>query len=163
MERMLLLEILFACVACDGKIDKKEVSLLRKFLITSEQTKTLNVDDILQNCIKQINEDSNLFFSRIFEKLSVSELSKQDELALIKDLIDIIESDNIIDYQEIKFLKRVKSNLHLTNEELLEIYPDNEDYFVDDIQQKDIDKTFSDLQYNFSNIGIEDFRVNGQN
>lgn len=31
MERTLLLEILFACVACDGKIDKKEVSLLRKF------------------------------------------------------------------------------------------------------------------------------------
>ena len=66
------------------------------------------------------------------------ELNETEQLQLVSFAFKAIEADNRIEYAEVKFFKKIRSRLIISDEAILEIYPDKEDFFLPDINIADI-------------------------
>ena len=66
-----------------------------------------------------------------------SELSVEEQKEIIKIAIEMIEADGLILYSEVKFFKRLRSCLSITDKEILAVLPDKEDYLLPDIKTSD--------------------------
>ena len=60
-------------------------------------------------------------------------MSESDELTLIDFAINTIKADDLIEYAEIKFFKVIRHNLKISDEKILEVYPEIESWLEDDI------------------------------
>lgn len=129
----LLLRTAFSCMACDGKIDKREVKLIKTL---SEQNKAFGEIDInaqLDILLHEINQDGHLFLRKYLTSLDNSDLNEKEELNIVKVSIDTILSDDELHYSEIKFFKIIRGKLNISDEYILETYPEIEEYLEQDI------------------------------
>jgi uncharacterized tellurite resistance protein B-like protein len=132
----LLLKTAFSCMACDGKIDKKEIDLIKSLHHEKDFFGDIDLNNELDFLLQEINKDSELFLRNYFKELSSTFLSEQEELKLIKIAIETIKADNNIEYSEIKFFKLIRSKLKISNEPILEIHPEFEEYLEQDIMKE---------------------------
>jgi hypothetical protein len=129
----LLLKTAFSCMACDGDIDKREVSLIKRMHEHKKIFGELDINQELDNLLLEINHDGHKFLRIYFSELTSKELSVQDELKLIEVAIETIKADDSIEYSEVKFFKVIRSKLKIENESILAVHPDFEDYLEQDI------------------------------
>jgi hypothetical protein len=129
----LLLKTAFCCLASDGNIDQREVILLKAVFAEKEQYKDLNFEEKLNSFIKIYNEKGKQFFTFYFDLLKESNLTEEEELAVIDIAIKTINADELIEYSEIKFFKVIRHNLKVSDEEILKSYPDIGQYLEEDI------------------------------
>ena len=129
----LLLKTAFSCMACDGDIDKRELVLIKKIHQDTKIFGEIDINQELENLLLEINRDGHKFLKRYFNELTSTELSEQDELKLIEVAINTINSDDKVEYSEIKFFKVIRSKLKIDNEPILAKHPDFEDYLEQDI------------------------------
>ena len=60
-------------------------------------------------------------------------MTEQEELTLIDFAINIIKADDQIEDSEIKFFKVIRHNLKISDEKVLAVYPDIEQFLEQDI------------------------------
>ncbi len=132
----------FVCAACDGEIAPEEVSLVKKLCDKSALFGDLDVEVSLNEHVASINKYGIRFINEFLRMLDEADLSKQEQLQVIKIAIDMIEADSQILYSEVKFFKRLRRCLRISDEEILAAIPDKEDYFLPDIRTSDF--TFDD-------------------
>lgn len=65
--------------------------------------------------------------------MSNSDLTVEEELKLVGLAIQMIEADNNIEYSEVKFFKKIRSRLSVSDEQILEHYPGKENFLLPDI------------------------------
>jgi uncharacterized tellurite resistance protein B-like protein len=129
----LLLKTAFSCMACDGEIDKQEISLLKELHRKKKLFGEIDLIKTLDELFLEINKDSYKFIRNYFDELLASKLSQQDELKIIEIAIDTIKADDKIEYSEIKFFKVIRSKLTINNDSILTIHPDYEEFLEQDI------------------------------
>ena len=112
----LLLKTIFACMACDGDIAPEEIQVLRELIANTDLFNELDVEVILKKYVDSINQDGVSFLDLAFKT---------------------IEADKRIEYSEVKFFKKIRVRLSLTDEEILAKYPDKEDFLLPDINVAD--------------------------
>ena len=117
----LFLKTVFACMACDGDIASEEIQLLRELISNTDLFNDLDVEVTLTKYVDSINQD----------------LTKEEEMCLVDLAFKTIEADTRIEYSEVKFFKKIRVRLSLTDEEILAKYPDKEDYLLPDITVAD--------------------------
>jgi len=130
----LLLKTAFSCMACDGSIDKQEITLLKKLHNERKIFGEIDLNKSLDELLLHINEDSQKFLHSYFEELDACELSERDELKIIEIAIDTIRADDKIEYSEIKFFKIIRNKLKIDNDSILAIHPDFEEFLAQDIK-----------------------------
>ena len=135
----LLLKTAFCCMACDGEIAPEEIQLVKKITEHSELFSNLNVEKELNAFIVQINEQGKAFLANYIQEVANATLTTQEELQLIKLAIQTIEADENIEYSEISFFKRIRAKLKISDDEILAVLPDKEDYLLPDIIEKSDD------------------------
>lgn len=79
-------------------------------------------------------------------------------MQLIKIAIDAIEADNQIEYSEISFFKRIRKQLSISDETILEQMPDKENYLLPDIETDDA----FDWNFAFDNIQLHEIKAEHQ-
>jgi len=150
----LLIETAFSCMACDGDIDSREINLILDFQKNENLFHIDDAEDTLNFFISEVNKKGQLFFYDYFKLLRTTNLSKEEEIAIARVALKIIEADDIIKYSEIKFFKIIRSKLKVSNEELKIALPefDNiDEYLQEDIITKNSrEKLFSDYFDNHS-------------
>lgn len=124
-------------MSCDGKIAEEEIEMVKNFCSNDDTFKEIEVEKTLNLWIKEINSEGVVFLKRHLKDLANVNLSKEEELKIVDYAIKIIEADNKIEYSEIKFFKKIRANLTVSDEDILEIHPDKEDYLLPDICQTD--------------------------
>jgi uncharacterized tellurite resistance protein B-like protein len=129
----LLLKTAFACMACDGTIDKREIDIVCKITQEEDLFKPMELQAELNSLIEEFNQDSNIFISNYFNELNKAELSEQYQLLILKNAITTIRADEVIDYHEIKFFKAIRRLLPISDEQILLSYPDFEEFLEKDI------------------------------
>lgn len=129
----LLLKTAFCCMASDGNIDKREITLIKSMCEKSELFKDLNFQEEINQLVTKLNTNGKLFIQHYFDLLKSTELSEQEELTLIDFAIQIINADEHIEYSEIKFFKNIRYRLKISDEKILERFPDLEQYLEEDI------------------------------
>lgn len=129
----LLLKTIFACMACDGDIAKEEVKLLHDLIVNTDLFKGLDAEVTLKKYVDSINENGVAFLNQYLSEVAEGKLSKEEQLCLVDLAFKTIEADNRIEYSEVKFFKKIRVRLSLTDEDILAKYPDKEDFLQLDI------------------------------
>ena len=68
-----------------------------------------------------------------FDLLNKSNLTEKEELTLIDFAIQTIKADDEIEYSEIKFFKNIRHRLQISDENILAVFPEIEQYLEEDI------------------------------
>lgn len=150
----LYLKTLFCCSACDGEIAPEEVSLVKQISLNDSTFEGLDVENTLNSYIDSINEQGSIFLKDYLSEVANSTLSNAEQVKLIELAIKMIEADNQILYSEVKFFKKIRNRLSVSDDCILEKLPDSEDYLLPDIssEDKDFEKVGNFEQIYFAEI-----------
>jgi uncharacterized tellurite resistance protein B-like protein len=151
MKKKLFLKTVFSCMACDGEIANEEINLVKSLANKTTLFEGVDVEGVLNSFIQEINKKGKLFLVDYLADVKAAELAKDEELSLLDLAFRTINSDNVIEYSEVKFFKKIRTRLDITDEEILEVHPEMEDFIQPDIQ------VFEEPEWNtavFSNISL---------
>ena len=129
----LLLKTAFCCMASDGNIDKREIALIKTMCVNSPLFKDFNFQEEINSLVNKINTRGKEFITYYFDLLGKSTLSEKEELTLIDFAIQTIKADEQIEYSEIKFFKNIRHRLNISDENILAVFPDIEQFLEEDI------------------------------
>lgn len=115
---LLLLRTVFACMACDQKIDDQEISHIQDRM-HARMGPAFDLRGAIVDLKKELDAKGYGFFQDLFTRFSVAGLDKDMELQILRAAIDMVEANDEVEYAEIKFVKSVRSQLHLTDEDIL--------------------------------------------
>jgi uncharacterized tellurite resistance protein B-like protein len=130
----LLLKTAFCCMASDGNIDSREITLIKSMCEKSPLFENFNFQEEINRLVTKINLDGKGFISTYFDLLKANSLTEQEELTLIDFAIQTIKADEVIEYSEIKFFKNIRHRLQISDENILAVYPDIEQFLEEDIR-----------------------------
>lgn len=151
----LCLRTAFCCMACDGEIADEEVALLNKLALTEQVFGDLDIQMSINNYIESINKLGKVFLEEYLEDVRNACLDDSSSLKLVKIAIDTIEADNQVEYSEVSFFKRIRKQLSIKDEVILEAIPDKEDYLLPDVETEDI----FDWSFSFQSIQLPELKA----
>ena len=149
----LYLKTIFCCIACDGNIATEEVDMVRDLCAKDRIFHNLDSEEYLNAWITEINEQGGVFLQTYLKEINSVELNEQEQLLLVSLAIKAIEADNSIEYAEVKFFKKIRSKLTISDEAILAEQPDKEDFLLPDINITEIPQ-WNDSTH-FSQISIQ--------
>lgn len=120
-------------MSCDGDIAEEEVEMVKKMVTETSLFEGIDTETLLNTYIAEINENGALFLKKYLNELSNEQLSESEQHEIVDLAIKTIEADNRIEYSEVKFFKKIRSRLTLTDEQILDRHPDKEDFLLPDI------------------------------
>lgn len=135
----LYLKALFCCCACDGEIAPEEIYLVKQLSEKEKLFENIDVESILNTYVDIINVQGKIFLKDFLCELAEASLTDEEQLKLIDLAIKMIEADNQILYSEIKFFKKIRNRLSVSDESILAKLPNTEDYLLPDIMPEDKD------------------------
>ena len=124
-------------MACDGEIAKAEVEMVKHLSSEYDIFSNIEIESYLNKWITAINENGTVFLKNYLNELSNVNLSLSEQLFIVDLAIKTIEADERIEYSEIKFFKKIRNRLSITDEEILRKYPDKEDFLLPDVNVVD--------------------------
>lgn len=142
----------FVCSACDGDIAPKELALVKEWSEKSNLFGDIDVEAKLNEYVDSINKYGNRFISEFLLMLEQRNLSTEEQKEVVRIAIEMIEADGLILYSEVKFFKRLRSYLTISDEEILASMPDKEDYLLPDIKTSDY---IFDEEIKFAEISLD--------
>ena len=149
----LFLKTAFCCMACDGEIAPKEVSLLKKMAKEDKLFGDIKVATVINSFVEQINSQGYFFLDSFLKELGDAQLSEKEQLSVVKTALKTIKADDKIEYSEISFFKQIREKLSISDDVILAAFPDNpemEDYLLPDI----VDKSANLWTGSFSEINL---------
>lgn len=123
----LLLKTVFCTMACDGDIAEQEIQCVKKYVEKLKISDSLNVEETLKTYVSEINALKQGFIDKYFKEIIEQSLSIEQELEIAKASVDIILADEVIEYSEIKFFKKLRSKLNVSDEEICRVLPEDSD------------------------------------
>ena len=129
----LYLKTIFCCMACDGDIANEEVALVHDITSKQDTFDGMEVNAVINGYVASINANGALFLKQYLKELSSQELSNEEQKMIVDFALQTIFADNRIEYSEVKFFKKIRSRLSITDEEILANHPDVEDFLLPDI------------------------------
>lgn len=151
----LYLRTAFCCMVCDGEIADEEVALLNKLALTEQVFGDLDIQMSINNYIESINKLGKVFLEEYLEDVRNACLDDSSSLQLVKIAIDTIDADNQVEYSEVSFFKRIRKQLSIKDEVILEAMPDKEDYLLPDVETEDI----FDWSFSFQSIQLPELKA----
>lgn len=148
----LYLKTIFCCIACDGDIATEEVDMVRDLCAKDNIFHGIDSEKYLNSWITEINEQGGMFLQTYLKELSSMTLTETEQLLLVSLAIKAIEADNRIEYAEVKFFKKIRSRLTVSDAKIIAEHPDKEDFLLPDINVSEIPQ-WDDNTY-FSKISI---------
>lgn len=144
----------FVCAACDGEIAPEEVALVKQLCDKSTLFGDLDVETKLNEYVSAINEHRMRFINNFLRILEDTDLTQEEQLEVVKIAINMIEADGKILYSEVKFFKKLRPCLNISDEAIIAELPDKEDYLLPDIRVNDftLDDDIQFAEINFSAV-----------
>ena len=157
----LLLTTAFCCMAADGDIDKKEITVIKKLCADSLIFKNIDLNTEINALLNKLNNEGKVFIRYYFKLLNESQFSDSEEIDILKFAIKIIQADEKVEYSEIKFFKAIKKCLDVNDDVIIENFPEVEMFLGDDIEEDNVLDSLLGKYFNsvdlpmFSAINIE--------
>lgn len=109
----LLFKTAFCFMVCDGHIDERELQEIRKMKETSFFFKDIELEDELNSLLALYEEKGVLIMDELFESVTSKKLSSVQELLLLEVALRIVFADNIVDENELRYIRYLRSKLKL--------------------------------------------------
>lgn len=75
---------------------------------------------------------------------------------LVSLAFNAIDADNCIAYSEVKFFKKIRSRLSISDEAILEMFPDKEDFLLPDLKVTELPMWDESIQFAQITIPTQD-------
>lgn len=129
-QKFLFQSAIFA-MAIDGEIHDTEIEEIKSVVKHTAYFLDFEFEKELEVNISKIRENGKNAINQYLQSLSNSDLNEKQEVILMEILLRIIEADQRIERNEIKFLQMVKSKLKTTEETFVMKFPKHVDYIID--------------------------------
>lgn len=129
------LKTIFCCMVCDGDIEDEEIQEVKDLCAKEEVFGSMDVEKYINEWILELNKDGAAFRQHYFEQLSALNLTKEEQMIVVTLAIKTIDADNVVEYSEVKFFKKIRMRLSLTDDEILKQFPGREDLLTMDINE----------------------------
>lgn len=148
----LYLKTVFCCIACDGEIATEEVNMVQELCSKDLPFEGMDLGKYINSWIADVNEQGGMFLWNYLREINTVELDDKEQLLLLSLAIKAIEADKRIEYAEVKFFKKIRSRLSISDEAILAEHPDKEDFLLPDVNVADMPEWDENTQ--FSQISI---------
>jgi len=139
-------------MACDGDIAQEEIDMVKDIAMQTPILEGMDIEKALNAYVSAINQTGALFLRRYLNELPEEELTQEEELQIANLSIKMIEADNRIEYSEVKFFKKIRARLSVSDDQILAQHPDKEDFLLPDIDV--MDEPVWDDNVTFENIRL---------
>ena len=146
--KKILFKTAFCVMACDGDIDELEIEEMKKIDSSTSYFNDIDLSSELTSLISSVKSRGKIVVQELFKTLRDNELSMVQELLIIEVALRIINADNKVDENEIKFLNLLRSKLDIANATLIDRFgsiPYLVNMNYDKLNVMDSQKQFVDL------------------
>tara|TARA_B110000902_G_scaffold182778_1_gene206984 strand:- start:963 stop:1469 length:507 start_codon:yes stop_codon:yes gene_type:complete len=146
--KKILFKTAFCVMACDGDIDELEIEEMKKIDSSTSYFNDIDLSSELTSLISSVKSRGKIVVQELFKTLRDNELSMVQELLIIEVALRIINADNKVDENEIKFLNLLRSKLDIANATLIDRFgsiPYLVNMNYDKLNVMDSQKQFIDL------------------
>lgn len=151
----LYLKTIFCCIACDCEIADEEVKMIREHCAKDTLFSEIDVEKCINSWIDEINQRGRSFLQEYLDELATLDFNEKEQLLLVSLAIKAIETDNCIKYFEIKFFKKIRARLSISDATILAEHPDKEDFLLPDINVADLLIWDDNIQFNKITFSFE--------
>lgn len=114
--KKLLFKTAFCVMACDGSIDDLEIQEMRKIDSSTTYFSDIDLSDELDELINELHNKNIKIVKNLFDLLRENTLTISQELLILEVTMRIINADDVIDDNEVRFLNLIRSKLDLGNQ-----------------------------------------------
>ena len=115
-KKELYLKTVFCCIACDGDIAEEEIRLIRELGTKDKLFNDMDTEKYINAWINEINKRGSMFLQNYLNEIATEDLNEKEQLLLVSLAFNAIEADNRIEYSEVKFFKKIRSRLSISDE-----------------------------------------------
>ncbi len=115
----------------------EELELVKSMALETKNLEGLDIEALLNVWISEINNNGALFLKKYLSEVSKIQLTDEEQLTIVNIAFKTIEADNKIEYSEVKFFKKIRSRLSISDEQILRNNPDKDDFLLSDINVAD--------------------------
>ena len=147
-KKELFLKTVFCCIACDGDLAEEEVGMIRELCANDKLFSDMDAEKYINAWIAEINERGSMFLQTYLNEISTADLDEKEQLLLVSLAFNAIDADNRIEYSEVKFFKKIRSRLSISDEVILGKFPDKEDFLLPDLKVTELPMWDENTQFN---------------
>lgn len=147
-KKELYLKTVFCCIACDGDIAKEEIRLIRELGTKDKLFNDMDTERYINAWINEINKRGSMFLQNYLNEIATEDLNEKEQLLLVSLAFNAIEADNRIEYSEVKFFKKIRSRLSISDETILGKFPNKEDFLLPDLKVAELPMWDENIQFN---------------
>lgn len=118
--KQILFKTAFCCMACDGHIDDREIKELKVMDKNTTYFEDVDLSKELEHLISQFGSKGKKTVEELFQQLRDTDLNTVQELLLLEVALRIINADERIDDNEVKFIHFIRSKLKVHDETILD-------------------------------------------
>ena len=142
--RKFLFEMACTAVICDGRIDEREIKELHYIDTSTPYFNDLDLSNDIEQFISNYNQVGDEIINISLQKLKNKNLTPAQQLLTLEIILRIIYSDEIIEDDEISFIRSVRGSL-----------PINDEIIIDRFGEIDVLFSKGQSKTHFSNTGIK--------
>ena len=94
----------------------------------------MDTEGILMRGLMKLISEAVCFYKTTLMKIATEDLNEKEQLLLVSLVFNAIEADNRIEYSEVKFFKKIRSRLSISDETILGKFPNKEDFLLPDLK-----------------------------
>ena len=147
-KKELFFKTVFCCIACDGDIAEEEVGMIRELCANDKLFSDMDAEQYINAWIAEINERGSMFLQTYLTDIPTADLDEKEQLLLVSLAFNAIEADNRIEYSEVKFFKKIRSRLSISDETILGKFPNKEDFLLPDLKVTELPMWDENIQFN---------------
>lgn len=147
-KKELYLKTVFCCIACDGDIAEEEVGLIRELSSKDKLFSDMDTEKYTNTWINEINKRGSMFLQNYLNEIATEDLNEKEQLLLVSLAFNAIEADNRIEYSEVKFFKKIRSRLSISDETILGKFPNKEDFLLPNLKVTELPMWDENIQFN---------------
>jgi len=114
--KRILFKTAFCVMACDGHIDDREINEMKEIDKNTTYFKDVDLSDELDFLVTQVKTEGKKIVKSLLNTLRVTKLSMVQELLILEVALRMINADNKVEENEIKFLNLLRCKLDVENE-----------------------------------------------
>ncbi|MBR8709075.1 TerB family tellurite resistance protein [Bacteroides pyogenes] len=147
-KKELYLKTVFCCIACDGDIAEEEVGLIRELGAKDKLFSDMEAEKYINAWIDEINKRGSMFLQNYLNEIATADLNEKEQLLLVSLAFNAIDADNRVEYSEVKFFKKIRSRLSISDEIILGKFPNKEDFLLPDLKVTELPMWDENTQFN---------------
>ena len=147
-KKELYLKTVFCCIAGDGDIAEEEIHLIRELGTKDKLFNDMDTEKYINAWINEINKRGCIFLQNYLNEIATEDLNEKEQLLLVSLAFNAIEADNQIEYSEVKFFKKIRSRLSISDETILGKFPNKEDFLLPDLKVAELPMWDENIQFN---------------